>query len=99
MAASTAEATRPAATPATPAPAGQAGLRGTLASEFTKIRSTRSTWWTLLALIVVTVGFGALASFGATRGGGNGPGFDATMRSLGGLYLGQLIISDRKSVV
>ena len=94
MAASTAEATRPAATPATPAPAGQAGLRGTLASEFTKIRSTRSTWWTLLALIVVTVGFGALASFGATRGGGErGPGFDATMHSLGGLYLGQLIIA------
>ncbi len=90
MAASTVQAARPAALPEA---AGQAGLRGTLASELTKIRSTRSTWWTLLALIVVTVGFGALASFGATRGGGNGPGFDATMRSLGGLYLGQLIIA------
>ncbi|MGH3400551.1 MAG: ABC transporter permease [Streptosporangiaceae bacterium] len=91
MTATTAQAARPAALPA---PAGQAGLRGTLASEFTKIRSTRSTWWTLLALIVVTVGFGALASFGATRGGGaHGPDFDATMHSLGGLYLGQLIIA------
>lgn len=90
MAATTAPATRPAAMPAS---AGQAGLRGTLASELTKIRSTRSTYWTLLALIVVTVGFGALASFGATRGGGHGPGFDPTNRSLGGLYLGQLIIA------
>jgi ABC-2 type transport system permease protein len=90
MAATTVQAARPAALPEA---TGQAGLLGTLASELTKIRSTRSTWWTLLALIVVTVGFGALASFGATRGGGNGPGFDATMRSLGGLYLGQLIIS------
>jgi len=90
MAASTVQAARPAALPEA---AGQAGLPGTLASELTKIRSTRSTWWTLLALIVVTVGFGALASFGATRGGGHGPGFDATTRSLGGLYLGQLIIA------
>jgi ABC-2 type transport system permease protein len=90
MAASTVQAARPAALPEA---TGQAGLLGTLASELTKIRSTRSTWWTLLALIVVTVGFGALASFGATRGGGNGPGFDATMRSLGGLYVGQLIIA------
>jgi ABC-2 type transport system permease protein len=90
MAASTVQVARPAALPEA---TGQAGLLGTLASELTKIRSTRSTWWTLLALIVVTVGFGALASFGATRGGGNGPGFDATMRSLGGLYLGQLIIA------
>jgi ABC-type transport system involved in multi-copper enzyme maturation permease subunit len=90
MAASTVQVARPAALPEA---TGQAGLLGTLASELTKIRSTRSTWWTLLALIVVTVGFGALASFGATRGGGDGPGFDATMRSLGGLYLGQLIIA------
>jgi ABC-2 type transport system permease protein len=90
MAATTVQAARPAALPEA---AGQAGLRGTLASELTKIRSTRSTWWTLLALIVVTVGFGALASFGATRGGPRGPGFDATTHSLGGLYLGQLIIA------
>jgi ABC-2 type transport system permease protein len=91
MAATTAPAAAPAALPAA---SGQAGLRGTFASELTKIRSTRSTYWTLLALIVITIGFGALASFGATRGGGvHGPGFDATMHSLGGLYLGQLIIA------
>lgn len=60
-------------------------------SEFTKIRSVRSTYWTLLVLVIVTVGFGALASFGATRGQ-HGPFFDATQRSLGGLYISQLVI-------
>jgi ABC-type transport system involved in multi-copper enzyme maturation permease subunit len=60
-------------------------------SEFTKIRSVRSTYWTLLVLVIVTVGFGALASFGATRGH-HGPFFDATQRSLGGLYISQLVI-------
>jgi ABC-2 type transport system permease protein len=91
MAATTAPALRPAVLPAA---TGRAGLRGTLRSEVTKMRSTRSTYWTLLALIVVTVGFGALASWGAashTRG--LGPGFDPTQRSLGGLYVGQLIIA------
>jgi ABC-2 type transport system permease protein len=62
-----------------------------LRSEFTKIRSVRSTYWTLLVLVVVTVGFGALASYGATRGP-HGPFFDATQRSLGGLYISQLVI-------
>jgi len=60
-------------------------------SEFTKIRSVRSTYWTLLVLVIVTVGFGALASFGAIRGQ-HGPFFDATQRSLGGLYISQLVI-------
>jgi ABC-2 type transport system permease protein len=60
-------------------------------SEFTKIRSVRSTYWTLLVLVVVTIGFGALASYGATRGP-HGPFFDATQRSLGGLYISQLVI-------
>jgi ABC-type transport system involved in multi-copper enzyme maturation permease subunit len=64
---------------------------GVLRSEFTKIRSVRSTYWTLLALVVVTVGFGALASYGATRNP-HGPFFDATQRSLGGLYISQLVI-------
>jgi len=64
---------------------------GVLRSEFTKIRSVRSTYWTLLVLVVVTVGFGALASFGATRGP-HGPLFDATQRTLGGLYISQLVI-------
>jgi len=77
-----------------PPATGRAGLRGALASEFTKIRSVRSTYWTLLALVVVTIGIGALACAGAaSHSRGVGPGFDATRQSLAGLYLGQLIIA------
>ena len=71
---------------------GRPTFAGVLRSEFTKIRSVRSTYWTLLALVIVTVGFGALASYGATRGGPRGPFFDATQQSLGGLYISQLVI-------
>jgi ABC-2 type transport system permease protein len=79
---------------ALPAPVGRAGLRGALRSEFTKIRSTRSTYWALLAVIVATVGFGVLASYGAAHSPHpGGPGFDATQNSLGGLYISQLIIA------
>lgn len=74
-----------------PESAGRVNFAGVLRSEFTKIRSVRSTYWTLLAMIVVSIGLGALVSFGATRNP-QGPGFDPTMRSLGGLYLSQLII-------
>jgi ABC-2 type transport system permease protein len=75
-----------------PASAGRANIAGALRSEFTKIRSVRSTYWTLLALVVVTVGFGALASWGTAAHGHPGPGFDPTQRSLGGLYISQLIM-------
>jgi ABC-2 type transport system permease protein len=72
---------------------GRAGFGGALRSEFTKIRSVRSTYWTLIALVVVTIGIGALACVGAvSRGADHGPLFDATQRSLAGLILGQLII-------
>jgi len=80
-------------TVALPAARGRSGLAGAIRSELTKIRSTRSTYWTLLALVIVTVGLGALVSFGAAQHPGDtGPGFDATQRSLGGLYLSQLVI-------
>jgi len=73
---------------------GRAGFTGALRSEFTKIRSVRSTYWTLIALVVVTIGIGTLACVGAvSRGADHGPGFDATQRSLAGLILGQLIIT------
>jgi ABC-2 type transport system permease protein len=75
------------------APSGRAGFGGALRSEFTKIRSVRSTYWTLIALVVVTIGIGTLACVGAvSRGADHGPGFDGTQRSLAGLILGQLII-------
>lgn len=77
---------------AMPASAGRANLAGALRSEFTKIRSVRSTYWTLIALVVVTVGFGALASWGVATHGHPGPGFDPTAQSLGGLYISQLIM-------
>ena len=77
---------------ALPASAGQATFMGAVRSEITKIRSVRSTYWTLLALVVVTVGFGALASWGAATHGHHGPGFDATQQSLSGLYISQLIM-------
>ena len=71
----------------------RAGLAGALRSEFTKIRSVRSTYWTLLALVVVTIGIGMLASAGAaSRPGELGPGFDPAQHSLAGLYVGQLVI-------
>jgi ABC-2 type transport system permease protein len=77
-----------------PPTTGRAGFADALRSEFTKIRSTRSTYWTLLAMVVVTIGFGALACAGAaSHGGARGPEFDAAQRSLVGLYLGQLIIA------
>ena len=76
-------------------PAGRPGFGGALRSEFTKIRSVRSTYWTLLALIVVTIGMGALACAGAAARAQEvrGPGFDPTFRSLVGLIIGQLIIA------
>ncbi len=74
-----------------PATAGKASLAGALRSEFTKIRSVRSSYWTLLVMVIVTVGFGALLSFSATRNP-HGPDFDAATHSLLGLYFGQLCI-------
>jgi len=60
------------------APSGRAGFGGALRSEFTKIRSVRSTYWTLIALVVVTIGIGTLACVGAvSRGADHGPDVDA----------------------
>ena len=76
-----------------PRSAGRVSFAGALRSEFTKIRSVRSTYWTLIAMFIVVVGFGALASWGrATHGGDAGPLWDPTRQSLAGLYIGQLII-------
>ena len=81
-----------------PPATGRAGLRGALASEFTKIRSVRSTYWTLLALLVVSVGIGAAITGGTaasfSHNPGNKAGFDATQTSLIAFFeIGQLIIA------
>ena len=83
---------------ALPAATGRAGLRGAIASEFTKIRSVRSTYWTLAALLVVSIGIGAAITGGAdasfTHNPGNKAGFDATQTSLIAFFeIGQLIIA------
>lgn len=48
-------------------PSGRAGFMGAVRSEFTKIRSVRSTYWTLLAMVLASVGIGALFSWGQTQ--------------------------------
>jgi len=75
-----------------PRSAGRVSFAGAVRSEFTKIRSVRSTYWTFIAMLVVVVGFGALASYGAATHHPEGPGWDPTRQSLVGLYIGQLII-------
>src|SRR5579862_2809534 len=81
-----------------PAATGRAGLRGALASEFTKIRSVRSTYWTLAALLLVSIGIGAAITAGAAANFAHNPGnkadFDATQISLIAFFeIGQLIIA------
>jgi ABC-2 type transport system permease protein len=83
---------------ALPPAAGRAGLRGVLASEFTKIRSVRSTYWTIAALVVVSVGIAALVGFGIANDIHNQPwdkaGTDGTQSILIPFFeLGQLIIA------
>jgi ABC-2 type transport system permease protein len=77
---------------------GRAGLPGALASEFTKLRSVRSTYWTLTALLIVSVGIGAAISAGQAANFNQNPGqvagFDATQTSLAAFFeIGQLIIA------
>jgi ABC-2 type transport system permease protein len=81
-----------------PPATGRAGLRGAIASEFTKIRSVRSTYWTLAALLVVSIGIGAAITGGSaanfSHNLGNKAGFDATQTSLVAFFeIGQLIIA------
>ena len=71
-----------------------------IVSEWIKIRSLRSTVYTLLATVVVVVGFGviaALTSTGAITSGDDGPdgadfGTDPVAISLTGVMLAQLLI-------
>ena len=84
---------------ALPPATGRAGLAGALRSEFTKLRSVRSTYWTLLAMVVVSVGIGAAISGGVSANWSQmSPGdratFDATQVSLFAFFqLGQLVLA------
>ena len=81
-----------------PPATGRAGLRGAIASEFTKVRSVRSTYWTLAALLIVSIGVGAAITGGSAANFNhnlaNKAGFDATQTSLVAFFeIGQLIIA------
>ena len=82
----------PARIRAVPAAAKRPGLPGTLRSELTKILSVRSTYWTLLGMVVASIGWAVLDCLG-TVAHGAGQGFDAAQASLTGqVALGELII-------
>src|SRR5260370_7709219 len=72
--------------PSLPPATGRAGLRGAIASEFTKIRSVRSTYWTLAALLVVSIGIGPAITGGSAANFSHNPAnnarFDSTHTSL-----------------
>src|SRR5579859_7578517 len=83
---------------ALPPASGHAGLRGVIASEFTKLRSVRSTYWTMIALIIVSVGIAALIGFGIANSIQHQPwnkaGTDGTQSVLIPFFeFGQLIIA------
>jgi ABC-2 type transport system permease protein len=65
-----------------------------LRAETIKMFSLRSTAWTLLALVVVTVGFGMLISWGVSQGSPQDQaGTDWSSLPLTGLGLGQLALA------
>jgi len=84
---------------------GRAGFGGIVRSEFTKLKSVRSTWWTLLVLMVLSIGFSALICAVTNANWKNLSGsskltFDATSTSLGGIgFLGPLVIAVLGSLV
>lgn len=74
------------------------GLAAVVRSEWTKMWSVRSTFWTLLVLVLATVGFSVLASWGTEANidsfsAQQRAAFDATSTSLTGLALGQLAVA------
>ncbi len=67
-------------------------------SEWTKFWSVRSTMWSLIILVVVTLGFSALFSWGTAASfdelsAEERATFDSTSTSLGGIFFGQLVIA------
>jgi ABC-2 type transport system permease protein len=76
-------------------PAARASLPNVVRSEWTKLWSVRSTWWSLLALIVVTIGLSTLISWGTSTSATDidRSDFDPTETSLAGIVFGQLVIA------
>jgi ABC-2 type transport system permease protein len=72
-------------------PVSKVTFGGAFRSELTKIRSVRSTRWTLLAMIVLTVGLGAIATSAQTNSH-RAPYFDPTAWSLGGVWVTELLV-------
>ena len=96
-AAVTGVATAPAGPPAVSMP-NQTTLARVTHSEWTKLWSVRSTRWTLLALTVLTIGFGVLFCFltnhyWPSQSVKDRADFDATSTCFGGLMFGQLAIA------
>ncbi len=71
-------------------PAGRAGLRHAIPAEWTKFWSVRSTPWSLFALVVATLGLGALST--NALHGQQFATLDPTRRVLVGFNLGQFAI-------
>jgi ABC-2 type transport system permease protein len=82
----------PARVRAVPPATHRPGLPGALRSELTKLLSVRSTYWTLLALVVASIGWAVLVCAGTTTHGTSAD-FNSTQASLAGqVALGDLII-------
>jgi ABC-2 type transport system permease protein len=78
-------------------PEGHYRASGSLHSEWTKLRTVRSTVWTLVALVVASIGVGIIASaetasHWSTMSLADKIGYDPTNLSLSGLALGQIAI-------
>jgi hypothetical protein len=74
------------------------GLAHVVRSEWTKLMSLRSTWWTLLSLVVVTIGTSTLIAWGASShlaemGVRDRATLDVTSNAMAGLVFGQLAIA------
>ncbi len=87
-----------AAAPPSALPTGSTSLVNVIRSEWTKLWSVRSTVWTLVLVVVLTIGLGALFTWGTESTWEQVPAeqrvnFDSANTSLGGLFLAQLAIA------
>jgi ABC-2 type transport system permease protein len=74
------------------------GMRRVIRSEWTKFWSVRSTFWTLLSLVVVTVGFSTLIAWGTTSSlhkmsAKDLATLDPTSLAMAGIAFGQLAVA------